>query len=373
MRPVIIVISEVSFAPTFEWLSRLHAEGRVRLEFVLMNEGGSSLESNLLAKGVPVTRITYRGKRDSLSATWKLFRHFRARSPGVVHTHMLAASLCGLVAAFVARVSNRIYTRHHSNLNQEGPRRGRMYDRLCNALSGRIVATCENVRTYLEAVERVPAHKVTTIPFGFPLEHFAVASQDRLEKLRERHGYAGRFPVIGVVSRFIPCKSVPLIVESFRITLARYPNACLVLANAGSGSDRARVLALLGELPDSAYRMVRFEEDGPALLQSFDVFVHAPADPVSEAFGQVYVEALLCGVPSVFTLSGVAREFVRHERNALVVPFSSAAGIAASVERILEDGVLANGLKQRGREDAERLFQLSHMIESFEELYRCGN
>lgn len=371
MRPVIIVISEVSFAPTFEWLARLREEGRVGLEFVLMNEGGSRLETNLLAMGMPVTRILFRGKRDSLTATWKLFRYFRARRPGIVHTHMLAASLCGLGAALAAGVPRRIYTRHHSNLNESGPRRGRLYDRLCNALSGCIVATCENVRLYLEVVEQVPARKVTTIPFGFPLEYFTQAGDERLAQLRTRHGYAGRFPVVGVVSRFIPCKSVPVIVESFRIILARYPDACLVLANAGSGADRARVLQLLAELPENSYRLVRFEEDCPALFQSFDVFVHAPCDPVSEAFGQVYVEALLCGVPSVFTLSGVARQFVHHERNALVVPFSSAAEIAAAVARILEDRCLANGLSQRGREDAERLFQLSHMIQSFEELYRC--
>ncbi len=35
-----------------------------------------------------------------------------------------------------------------------------------------------------------------------------------------------------------------------------------------------------------------------------------------EAFGQIYVEALAAGIPSVFTLTGIAPEIIEHEHNA---------------------------------------------------------
>src|SRR5256885_4070776 len=39
-----------------------------------------------------------------------------------------------------------------------------------------------------------------------------------------------------------------------------------------------------------------------------DVFVHAPIAPQVEAFGQVYVEAMAAGVPSVITRAGIRSE-----------------------------------------------------------------
>ena len=71
-------------------------------------------------------------------------------------------------------------------------------------------------------------------------------------------------------------------------------------------------------IPDR-YTEIVYETDMPALYKTFDVFVHVPVEPHFESFGQVYVEAMASGIPSVFTLAGAATEFVRDGENALVV------------------------------------------------------
>jgi glycosyltransferase involved in cell wall biosynthesis len=370
MRPVMLVISEVSFAPTFEWLAEIHHGGRVNLQFVLLNPAVTPLEERLLAAGISVTRFTYRGKKDFVATAWRLFRHFRSTKPAAVHTHMIGANLCGLFAAWLARVPRRIHTRHHSSLSSvSGVRRELAYDRIINTLSSQIIATSDNVSRYLTGVEGVESRKVTTIRFGFPEERFAPVGAERLAGVRARHGYAGKAPVVGMISRFVKWKGIPAAIEAFHRVLAEYPDACIVLANAGPGDDRAHVLELLGTLPPTSYRLVRFEEDAAALLQSFDIFVHVPVDPVCEAFGQVYVEALLSGVPSVFTLSGVAREFVEHERNALVVPFGNPGAIASAVLRLLAEPALAARLSERGHADAATAFPVGAMVQAFEKFY----
>jgi glycosyltransferase involved in cell wall biosynthesis len=96
--------------------------------------------------------------------------------------------------------------------------------------------------------------------------------------------------------------------------------------------------------------------------------VHGPIDARSEAFGQTYVEALAAGVPSVFTLSGVAPEFIRNEHNALVVPFRDAESIYRAIKRLLEDRELREGLVANGRKSAS-LFLLEKMIGRLKELY----
>jgi hypothetical protein len=60
-----------------------------------------------------------------------------------------------------------------------------------------------------------------------------------------------------------------------------------------------------------------------------------PIDDTIEAFGQTYIEALISGVPSVFTLSGVASEFIENGKNALVVDYKNSEQISVAIDQIL--------------------------------------
>ncbi|MBL0097760.1 MAG: glycosyltransferase [Bacteroidetes bacterium] len=64
------------------------------------------------------------------------------------------------------------------------------------------------------------------------------------------------------------------------------------------------------KLPSDSYIKIEFERDLFSLYSIFDYFIHAPIDPSVEAFGQVYIEALAAGIPSIFTLSGIAPDFI---------------------------------------------------------------
>ncbi len=134
-------------------------------------------------------------------------------------------------------------------------------------------------------------------------------------------------PVIGVVARYEILKGIQCIIPAFRRLLEDFPDAKLVLANAyGHYAHQIRRL-LRGMLPDHSYCEIQFEPDPVALYSSFDVFVHTPLVAGYEAFGQVYVEALAAGLPSVFTPSGIAAEFITDQLNAHLVPFQDSDAI----------------------------------------------
>lgn len=114
---------------------------------------------------------------------------------------------------------------------------------------------------------------------------------------------------------------------------------------------------------------MEFEKRVFELYRTFDVFVHAPVGREYEAFGQVYVEALAMGVPSVFTLSGVANDFIEDGRNALVVPYRDPAAIARAVETLLGDEALRRRLAANGRADVLGLFPESRMAEELDRMY----
>ena len=104
------------------------------------------------------------------------------------------------------------------------------------------------------------------------------------------------------------------------------------------------------------------------MYQLFDVFIHVPIDKEVEAFGQIYVEALAAGIPSIFTLSGVASEFIKHEHNALVVEYENENDIYNALIRLIQNQSIREKLITNGKIASER-FNLNKMISKLEELY----
>jgi glycosyltransferase involved in cell wall biosynthesis len=198
---------------------------------------------------------------------------------------------------------------------------------------------------------------------------FSSVSAERVGELAGRL-FGGRkpFPVVGVISRFLELKGIQHIIPAFRKLLAEYPGACLVLANA-KGPYEPEVRKLLAGLPGGSYVTIPFEKDIAALYRLFDVFVHVPVDGHSEAFGQIYIEALASGIPSVFTLSGIAHDMIRHGENALVVPYCDPDSIFGAVKRILTDPELAGRLKAQGPVTAG-MFDFNKMASDTEAWYR---
>jgi glycosyltransferase involved in cell wall biosynthesis len=94
-----------------------------------------------------------------------------------------------------------------------------------------------------------------------------------------------------------------------------------------------------------------------------------PFDATVEAFGQTYVEALASGVPSVFTLSGIAPNFINHRKNAMVVKYKSAEEIYLALKELIDNPRLAKNLALNGIKDVENEFTIEVMINKLESLY----
>lgn len=88
-----------------------------------------------------------------------------------------------------------------------------------------------------------------------------------------------------------------------------------------------------------------------------------------EAYGQVYVEALAAGIPSIFTLSGIARDFIENEKNAMVVPFKNSQDILSALEKLHSNESLKNKLIETGRKDVVKLFSFEKSLEQLYQLY----
>jgi glycosyltransferase involved in cell wall biosynthesis len=108
---------------------------------------------------------------------------------------------------------------------------------------------------------------------------------------RERFGLPLDKPIILMVSAMIASKNVDRGIEA----VSALPDATLVVA--GDGPLRSDLKRLADQHLAGRYRQVTVPADAmPALYRSADAVLHLSQD---ESFGNLYVEAMACGVPIV--------------------------------------------------------------------------
>lgn len=363
------IISNIDKALAFEWIAEGLDHKEYELSFILLNPKKPYLYDWLKQKNIRVYHVPYFGKKSILKAIVSTYRLLTKLNTNIVHTHLFDANLVGLLAAKFKGIKKRIYTRHHSSYHHTYFPNAVKWDRFSNRLATDIIAISENVKDVLIQKEGVEEGKIHLIHHGFKLDAFREVEKSKVNDLRKKYNLKeDDYPVVGLISRYLKLKGIQHLIPAFKKLLINYPNAKLVLANA-SGADATYIREQLTEnLEESNYIEIAFEPELFSLYQLFDVFVHVPIDSTIEAFGQTYVESLAAGIPSIFTLSGVAKEFVVDKQNALVVDFCNSEQIYSALEELLENKDLRNDLVKQGQQDVQQ-FEVKRYLSQLEQLY----
>jgi glycosyltransferase involved in cell wall biosynthesis len=363
------VISDIDKALAFEWIAMQISKEEYDLSFILLNPSSSDLERFLSANHFEVKHIKCAGKKDWPMAWLRVTGHLLRIKPDIVHCHLLQANILGLTAAKFVGVRKRIYTRHHSDYHFRYFPNGVKWDKMANSLATHIVAPSKGVQQILVERELVAESKVHIINHGFDLDYFRNVSSETKIKIRDKYNIENKYPVVGVISRFTELKGIQYIIPAYNRLLMRYPDALLLLFNANG--DYVNVLnQQLYQLPKNSYKAIAFESELAAVYNLFDVFVQASTDTLIEAFGQTYVEALAAGVPSIFTLSGIAPDFIQDHQNAIVVPFKDENAIYEGMLEILTSIELRNKIINEGWNSVQNRFSLHKMMIDLTKLYR---
>jgi glycosyltransferase involved in cell wall biosynthesis len=192
-----------------------------------------------------------------------------------------------------------------------------------------VLAVSEAERRQLLALGVAP-DRVEVIPNPVDLEEFTVPP--RRGRFRERFGL-GAAPLVVFLGRLTPRKRVDVLVRAFQ--RLRDPAARLVIAgNDGGAEGRARALATsLGIAGRTVFTGLLPGQERLEALADADVVVY-PSE--HEIFGLVAVEALLAGSPVVVSDDSGCGEVVRATGGGEVVPPGDPAGLANTIQRVLD-------------------------------------
>ncbi|MCU0435824.1 MAG: glycosyltransferase family 4 protein [Bacteroidia bacterium] len=369
---VCYIISLVHKANIFEWVAEELSPEKFSQVYILLHHEETEFEKNLRQKGLRVYRINYRSKKNILSAIFGMVRILRREKPAIVHTHLFEAGVAGQIAARMAFVPRRIHTRHDATVHHDYYPNGVKYDKLTNRLATDVIAITDSVKKILMELEQVPERKITVLHHGFRLNEFEEVNDAAVNELKQHYFPQGKpAQVVGVISRYMHWKGIQYTIDAFAQLRKDFPQAHLVLANA-DGPYWKELRQMLRQLPENSYTEIKFESRIFALYRLFDVFVHVPIDGRSEAFGQIYVEAMASGVPCVVTLSGIAHDYIRHGVNASVVPYKNSIAIAEAVKTLLLDKTHCAALTAQARRDVDPAFTIRTHVNALEKLYLRG-
>ena len=288
------------------------------------------LDNFLQANNFKIRRLTVKNISASFPAILKCRKYLKELNPDIIHCHLHSANTVGLIAGFLAGIRNRIYTRH-AGLPLRTSKKERFLDFLHNSLAKKIVAITLNIKEILLS-QGVIENKIAFIHHGFNIKRMMNPDIEEVKRIKSAYNAGNQYPVIGVVARWLEWKGIQYVIPAFEKLLLQYPNARLCLFNGNEVAEYGReIKKMLAGINPRNYIIASFEYNVYDLFQLFDFYVHVPVNNTCEAFGQTYIEALAAGIPSIFTLSGVAGEFIKNQENALVVDFKNTNSIYDSL------------------------------------------
>jgi glycosyltransferase involved in cell wall biosynthesis len=204
----------------------------------------------------------------------------------------------------------------------------------------------------------------TVLPKGVDVARFTPCG-DRVA-LRQELGFGPR-PMILTVGGLIRIKGVDHVLKA----LARLRGELdFSLAIVGEGPERETLKELSAQLGLTEQTVFTGRLDRATIPKYFaacDVFIHAS---LTEAAGNVVLEAMSAGRPVVCTDSGGPGEFVRDGQTGFVVPVADVEAIAARVKFLLQNATVCDQLGAAGRRRAVAEYSYDRMTGDIIDVYQ---
>ncbi len=315
--------------------------------------------------GVSYASLEAAGKAQYPGAVRRLARYLKNERVDILHTHLFYSGLLGVLTKQLQRTTRVALMRHHTSVvRMLGSRLHIAADKWMAKHADHVLTVSNAARDYMREVDGITC-EIDVVYLGFDFERLRPDRESR-ERIRSEFGFADDDIVIGYVAGMLPGKGHVQLIEAYAEILQSLPNARLFLIGRGK----------LGEVDDAIGRLglgrriafAGWRNDVPACLNAMDIFVQPS---LSEAFSQVIVEAMGCGVPVIATDIGGAREVIENGVNGILIESDDRDAIAREVVKLYRSDDARIKMAAAGMSSVRERFTAERMVEQHLSLYNC--
>lgn len=221
-------------------------------------------------------------------------------------------------------------------------------------------------------------HYLSTHYLGVNTEEFFVEKAGS-EKLKKQLGLSQNNKIILTATRIIrgkkdilQAKGVINLIQAFSRLSPRYPDLKLLIAIGKPPKNLKEEFHIAYEMLQGYIKLHNIEQatilktfkldEMPHVYRGSDIFV-LPSQ--NETFGQVFIEAMSCGVPVVGTKVGGIPEIISDNYNGFLVPPDDESILAQKIERLLNDSLLRERFINAGIQTVTEKFTSEKQFSNF--------
>ncbi len=326
---------------------------------------GSALKKCVNEVGYTVYETEHGADKSfDLAAVGELKRLIREQKPDIVHTH---SSFSGKLAAYLAHVPHRFYTRHCAFPQ---PKKlttfpGKQINGFINnTLATDIVAVAQAAADNLIETG-VSRDKITVIING--VERMRSVTDAEKKELRSRLGITDGAFVCGISARLEEYKGHRYLLDSAQAVLASHPDTYFLIIGGGSEENSLKNIAHEKGI-DSHVIFTGFVDDVAPYYNIMNLNLNCSIG--TETSSLALSEGMSLGVPAIATTYGGNPYMITDGVNGFLVPERDSAAMAEKIETAEDDAELYGKLCRGALEMYEKKFTAAAMTRQLEDLYR---
>ncbi|HEV2208272.1 MAG TPA: glycosyltransferase family 4 protein [Verrucomicrobiae bacterium] len=307
--------------------------------------------------GITPIQVVGASFRQRCTALRALFRRSRY---DVVHGFKMAAEVYAALCGAWARVPHRFGS--FRNVYNLGWKFRLLHFGIDKLLDGWIVNS-EAAAQSMSHLTGIARRRIHLLRNG--LSATAFNSSLSPDQARARLGCSAGSIIITIVARLEPPKNHPMFLAAAQKVLAQIPQARFLIVGKGSQEQRLRQCASALNI-EAQVAFLGQRSDVADILAATDIAVLTSEH---EGLPNALIEAMAAGKPVACTDYPGAREFLKHEHNALLSPCNQVGAFAENLLKLVSNPVLRERLGQNGRQFVHREFSPETMARRLEAIY----
>lgn len=317
------------------------------LEKIGQREGVATFHLEMTRKITPIKDLLA-----VLKLTWFLIK----TKPEIVHSHTPKAGIVGMMAAFFARVPNRLHTVAGLPLMEATGNKRKMLDfveKLTYSFATKVYPNSKGLYEIILKNKYCKSEKLKVLANGssnginttfFSNSHFSFAQK---EDLKNQLGIQQDDFVFVFVGRLVADKGINEMISAFRKLKINHPTAKLILV----GPLEPELDPLSAETLEAIENVkeiisVGYQQDVRLYFSISNCLVFPS---YREGFPNVVMQAGAMELPSIVSNINGCNEIIIQKENGLIIPVKDEKILLEAMSAVMEDIVLYEHLKANAR------------------------